>query len=146
LAYSRCLAYQLPVIMTKNRKPGVSRQVRSSGPAELFQTSRLTSSTSSLLLSLTQLATQRQEAEQSFRRSNQCKSLSVDSQTTKHTNHIAVLGSTQQQALADMRQQTFIPNDPIVEDVGAEGNSSEWIDVPEDEAFAHAFEDTLERQ
>ena len=37
-------------------------------------------------------------------------------------------------------------NDPIVEDVGAEGNSREWIDVPEDEAFARAFEDTLERQ
>jgi hypothetical protein len=49
----------------------------------------------------------------------------------------------QQQALADICQHMFIPDDPIVEDVRAEGDSNKWIDVPEDEAFACASKDTL---
>ena len=61
------------------RKTGVSRHVRSSGPEESAQASRLASS-SSLLLSQLQLASERLEAEQSLYRNLPCKfhtSLSV---------------------------------------------------------------------
>jgi hypothetical protein len=56
---------------------------------------------------------------------------------------VEVLGSTQQQALVDMRQEQY--NDiPMVEEVPGDerGDSEEWIDVHEDEAFARALEET----
>lgn len=56
---------------------------------------------------------------------------------------VEVLGSTQQQALVDMRQEQYNAIPMVEEVLGDErGGSEEWVDVPEDEAFARALEET----
>ena len=54
----------------------------------------------------------------------------------------------QQQALADMRQKQYIPGDITMEDVDgvAMDAQEEWVDVPDDEAFARALEETSTRR
>ena len=57
---------------------------------------------------------------------------------------VKVLGTMQQQALADMSQKQYISNDvPMVDVDGIAGDTEEaWVDVPDDEAFARALEET----